>query len=469
MGCHPGKLNCLLTDVDNDPKNGHEEIHVYNTSSKLIKKSSFSKFHNTKTITLYNLSKPDSQLINKSTLDEILRSFPFPVRHSDNTCDGCGIAENLSSSPSPKMNQIKIIKKFDWSASIPDAREVKSSEKFSKVFRRPSIFKRNKQKTPSKLNKSAFQLMVMKSVETVVPMVVPLEHWLQQRLSSWVQLSGHKGIIIPASEKTLWKKCGKAGDNFEAQAYCKLMNDICQPFVPRFYKEVEYCSESFIEIEDLTRMFDNPAIMDIKLGTRTFLESEVNNPKKRSDLFQKMIQLDPTEPTLKENEEKAITKLRYMQFRERESSSASLGFRIDGIKERHLGELRKDFKKLKDRKELMVVFMRFLNLEKSNIFLTKTVKRLKEIRAVVEKSPFFAGHEVIGSSLLILYDDQSLNIFLIDFAKAIPLALDDDGRKIRIDHRSPWTLFNKEDGYLTGLDNLIEVQRLCAEGFDSFQ
>uniref|UniRef100_A0A915INT0 Kinase n=1 Tax=Romanomermis culicivorax TaxID=13658 RepID=A0A915INT0_ROMCU len=291
-------------------------------------------------------------------------------------------------------------------------------------------------------------MITEKSVETVVPMVVPLEHWLQQRLSSWVQLSGHKGTIIPASEKTLWKKCGKVGDNFEAQAYCKLMNDICQPFVPKFYKEVEYCGECiknlhrlaspFIEIEDLTRMFDNPAIMDIKLGTRTFLESEVSNSKKRSDLFQKMIQLDPTEPTLEENEEKAITKLRYMQFRERESSSASLGFRIDGIK-------------------LIVVMMQFLNLEKSNIFLARAIDRLKELRTVVEKSLFFACHEVIGSSLLILYDDQMLNIFLIDFAKAIPLPFHVDGGRIRIDHRSPWTLSNKEDGYLTGLDNLIEI------------
>lgn len=105
---------------------------------------------------------------------------------------------------------------------------------------------------------------------------------------------------------------------------------------------------AFIEIEDLTAQFTNPAIMDIKLGTRcvifaviaklrhvfcrTFLESEVINPIQRKDLYQKMVKLDPTEPTDEERADCAVTKLRYMQFRERESSTATLGFRIEAAK-----------------------------------------------------------------------------------------------------------------------------------------
>lgn len=53
--------------------------------------------------------------------------------------------------------------------------------------------------------------------------------------------------------------------------------------------------------------------MDVKLGTRTFLESEVKNAVTRSDLYTKMVELDPSEPTAEEHAEKAITKLRYMQ------------------------------------------------------------------------------------------------------------------------------------------------------------
>ena len=61
--------------------------------------------------------------------------------------------------------------------------------------------------------------------------------------------------------------------------------------------------------------------MDIKMGMRTFLESEINNSKLRADLYQKMVKIDPKEPTEAENAAGAITKLRYMQFRERESTT----------------------------------------------------------------------------------------------------------------------------------------------------
>lgn len=59
------------------------------------------------------------------------------------------------------------------------------------------------------------------------------------------------------------------------------------------------------------------------------MESEISNSTKRTDLYKKMFDLAPYEPTEKEHTEKAITKLRYMQFREKESSTALLGFRIE--------------------------------------------------------------------------------------------------------------------------------------------
>ncbi|KIH57910.1 hypothetical protein ANCDUO_11893, partial [Ancylostoma duodenale] len=59
---------------------------------------------------------------------------------------------------------------------------------------------------------------------------------------------------------------------------------------------------------------------------------------------------------------------------------------------------------------------------------------------------------VVGSSLLIVHDSEKVNCWMIDFAKSSPV----ESPKT-LNHRSPWVPGNSEDGYLTGIDNLVKI------------
>jgi 1D-myo-inositol-triphosphate 3-kinase len=89
--------------------------------------------------------------------------------------------------------------------------------------------------------------------------------------------------------------------------------------------------------------------MDVKLGCRTFLEDQVTDPKLRTDLLEKMMKLDPQYATEEERTQGKCSKLRYMQLREKTSTTASLHFRIEGVMLAGDPVKDVDFKKLNDR------------------------------------------------------------------------------------------------------------------------
>lgn len=77
---------------------------------------------------------------------------------------------------------------------------------------------------------------------------------------------------------------------------------------------------------------------------------------------------------------------------------------------------------------------------------------MRAIRATLAVSEFFQTHEVIGSSLLFVHDHTHASVWLIDFAKTVALP-----PEMNIDHYSAWKVGNHEDGYLIGINNLIDI------------
>lgn len=87
------------------------------------------------------------------------------------------------------------------------------------------------------------------------------------------------------------------------------------------------------------------------------------------------------------------------------------------------------------------------------------LNRLKKIRNYVEKSIFFQSHEIVGSSILIIYDEEHVGAWLIDFAKTRPL-----DKNLKVDHRREWIQGNHEEGLLFGVDELIKVfGKVCSK------
>ncbi|KAG7276952.1 hypothetical protein CRUP_010272 [Coryphaenoides rupestris] len=225
------------------------------------------------------------------------------------------------------------------------------------------------------------------------------------------------GEDTDSMQKTL-RKLGDGGEVLklysEAEATCLelLMADPLRPFVPRYHGLLTRGEERFVRLQDL-------------LGGLTKPEDEVERCcTLRSDMYYKMLKADPGAPSVEEHEQGAVTKWRYMRWRDTTSSTSTLGFRIEGIMTEN-GGVQRDFRKMQSLAQVTEVLLYF------------TSSRLDIL--------------VIGSSLLFVHDHigPQANVWMIDFGKTTPTP---DSTRIR--HNVQWVNGNREDGYLIGLASL---------------
>lgn len=262
----------------------------------------------------------------------------------------------------------------------------------------------------------------------------------------WVQLAGHAGGFKAGVDPNWILKLANA---YEKAALIVLQSDVLVAHVPRYGGTTTSEGQEFVQMENLLAGFVDARVMDCKIGVRTFLEEDVASKSLRKDLLQKMMELDPHAPTPEERE-RGITKLRYMQYRETLSSTLELGFRLEAV--RVGGESDKKLKTVRTRDEVLARFRYFIQ-SRADV-KEQFCRQLDVLREALAASAFFKTHEVVGSSLLFVYDATGrVNLKMIDFGKTIP-------RENPL-HTERWdaATLNHADGYMLGFENLVSVFR----------
>ena len=109
--------------------------------------------------------------------------------------------------------------------------------------------------------------------------------------SCMVQAAGHAKTFQrdPESPGTVVIKEGTAN---ERVIYEALQAETLRDFAPSYHGAVERGAITLLRLGNMTAGCSTPCVMDVKLGTRSFVEAEANNSKMRHDLAQKIADLD---------------------------------------------------------------------------------------------------------------------------------------------------------------------------------
>lgn len=183
----------------------------------------------------------------------------------------------------------------------------------------------------------------------------------------------------------------KEGTAHEKAIYEALQSETLREFTPRYHGHMENGALTLLRLGDETAKCRRPCVMDIKLGTRTFVESEVEKLEPRRDLAVKIKAIDPDALTADEAEH-GVTKLRYMQFRDATSSSATLGFRVEGIRVEQKSYA--ECKQLRTPQQLVAALSWYVSGREA--LRRALLEQLLALREACEHSEWLFGHELVS-------------------------------------------------------------------------
>jgi len=233
------------------------------------------------------------------------------------------------------------------------------------------------------------------------------------------QTAGHAGSMLKQGKDRLMKPVSKNEAIFYETFYKKFPK--LQQYCPRFYGTEQKEDKMYAVLEDLTAQFKKPCIMDIKIGTSSVGE-DASEEKKAS-----------------------------MKAKDDATTTTTLGIRLSGFRvyQPKKGEYvlkDKSFgKKVKDNTMTDSLAVFFNNGEKVRKHVVEAfLAKVKEVQQWMESQKDLRFY---SSSLLFLYEgdetdtaNPKVDLRMIDFAHVHPIK--DGGR---------------DEGYVTGVKNLVRV------------
>eukprot|EP01080_Neovahlkampfia_damariscottae_P011279 gene11279-4091_t len=235
------------------------------------------------------------------------------------------------------------------------------------------------------------------------------------------QVAGHsskkkkKDLGLLVKDDFVYKKKEEKEFNFYEEKVKKIENIV--KFIPRYFGVFEIENEEYLTLENLTFNFEQPCILDLKIGRKTY------------------------EPTAKKEKiEYEISK--YPQQKE-------IGFRFSGMKifngQEEYTHYDQFFGRSITEDKLEDAFKLFFSQANSNI-ITKFLTILKEIENLFENDQ--KEYKFISSSLLFIYESQNhqlkndqIVLKMIDFCHVI--------------HQEESSSIDED--YLHGIKNLIKI------------